>query len=749
MRLLIVSNRLPVTVTEENGELVFNASSGGLVSGLSAYLDAQPDIEHLWLGWPGSGSFSDENRLRAELRARYQAVPILLDDATADSFYNGFCNNTIWPLFHYFPTLTVYDEAMWENYKQVNAVFAEAIGAELRPDDVLWIHDYHLMLLPGLVRRKVPTLPIGFFLHIPFPSYEIFRLLPRRWGGELLRGLIEADLIGFHIADYTRHFFRCILRRLGLHHNLGVITLEHRLTKAGAFPMGIDFDKYYDAFDNREVKKERSSFRQQVGDLKVIFSVDRQDYTKGILNRLEGYEFFLQNNPAWHHKVVLFMIIVPSRTEVDQYQKAREVINQTVGRINGDFGDLHWTPVVFQYRAISFEQLAALYNVSDAGLVTPLRDGMNLVAKEYVASQREKRGVLILSEMAGAAMELGEALVINPNHREEIAEAIKTALEMPPAEQARRAEAMQERLRKYDVKKWAADFLGELERFREEASRYGTTPLEGLALERLRDCFASARKSIVFLDYDGTLVPFARTPGEAAPGRKVLRLFRALSEAPNVKTVIISGRNREDLERWYGRFDVTLVAEHGVWMREPGSGWRMPRILNNEWKPVIRRMLERYCDLLPGSFIEEKAYSLAWHFRNSDPTMSGPRVKEFVDDMVQYTAQNEIEVLMGHSVAEVKCSGVNKGMAARALLAAGEYDFIMAAGDDETDEALFRAMPPEAFSIKIGARKSFADYTLASSAELVALLEELFDVQKGIIDSVLGLFRKKPNGARR
>ncbi|MBN2351556.1 MAG: bifunctional alpha,alpha-trehalose-phosphate synthase (UDP-forming)/trehalose-phosphatase [Spirochaetales bacterium] len=749
MRLLIVSNRLPVTVAEENGALVFNASSGGLVSGLSAYLDVQPDIEHLWLGWPGSGSFSDENRLREELRARYRAVPVLLDDATADSFYNGFCNNTIWPLFHYFPSLTVYDEAMWEIYKRVNAVFAGAIAAELRPDDVLWLHDYHLMLVPGLVRKKAPGLPIGFFLHIPFPSYENFRLLPRGWGRELLHGLLEADLIGFHTPDYTQYFFRCVLRILGLNHNLGVIALGHRLAKAETFPMGIDFDKYYDAVDSREVKKETASFRRQVGDLRVVFSVDRQDYSKGILNRLEGYELFLKNNPAWRHKVVLFMIIVPSRTEVDQYQKAREVINQTIGRINGDFGDLHWTPVVFQYKAISFEQLAALYNVSDAGLVTPLRDGMNLVAKEYVASQHEKRGVLILSEMAGAAMELGEALLINPNHREEIADAIKTALEMPPSEQARRVEAMQVRLRKYDVKKWAGDFLEELERFREEASRYGTTPLEGLPLERLRDCFASARNRIVFLDYDGTLVPFARTPGEAAPGRKVIRLFRAFSEAPNVTPVLISGRNREDLDRWYGRFGVTLVAEHGVWMKEPGSDWRMPRILNNKWKPVIRRMLERYRDLLPGSFIEEKAYSLAWHFRNSDPSVSGPRVKEFVDDLVQYTARNEIEVLMGHSVAEVKCSGVNKGMTARALLAASDYDFIMAAGDDETDEALFQAMPPEAFSIKIGSKKSFADYSLSSSAELVALLEELFDVQKGIIDSVIGLFRRKPNGARR
>ncbi len=742
MRLLILSNRLQATVTEENNSVIVKSSSGGLVTGISAYLATLKDKNYLWIGWPGGSNYNDRQAVEEELCKNYHSLPVFVEEKTMDLFYNGFCNKTIWPLFHYFPYLTVYDEKMWENYKEVNAIFAEAVLKIIQPDDVLWIQDYHLMLVPQLIREKQPDVSIGFFLHIPFPSHEMFRLLPRKWGKEILQGLLDADLIGFHTYDYTQYFLRCVLRILGFNHNMGMLALEHKLTKADTFPMGIDFDKYYKAANLASVNREKALLKKGLQNLKIIFSVDRQDYTKGILKRLEGYELFLKNNPAWHQKVSLIMIVVPSRIGVEHYQKEKDIINQLIGKINGDYGNIHWTPVIYQYRAIPFEQLVALYNISDAGLVTPLRDGMNLVAKEYVAAQKEKKGVLILSEMAGAAMELGEALIINPNNREEITEAIKIALEMPLEEQARRVTAMQERLKKHDVKKWASDFFEELAKTKEEQKKYGTLRLEENELEKLFDQYNKTDRKILFLDYDGTLVPFADKPSGAVPGKKLLEIIRLLSEQSGVDIVIISGRNKKELENWYDRYPITLVAEHGVWIKKPKKEWKLSRELKNDWKPRIIQILENYKDRLPYSTIEEKEYSVVWHFRNSDYSLAGLRVKEFVDDMVQFTARNDIEVLMGNKVVEIKCSGVNKGEAARQLLSGQDYGFILAAGDDHTDELLFQALPEEAYTIKIGRQKSFAHYYLESTDEFLEIIEKMSGYRKGLFQKIFEYFKR-------
>lgn len=746
MRLLILSNRLQVTVAEKDGRGAIQPSSGGLVTGLAAYLASLKDLDYVWIGWPGSSTFSDPEQIKNELITKYHSWPVFAEEGTMDLFYNGFCNKTLWPLFHYFPAFTVYDEKMWDNYREVNARFAEEVASIIQPDDVVWIHDYHFMLAPKLIRKIKPEVPLGFFLHIPFPTYEIFRLLPRRWGKEILEGLLGADLVGFHTYDYTQYFLRCVLRILGFGHDMGLIHLPHKLTKAETFPMGIDYAKYSQAVKRSEVEKEKAVLKKTLQNVKMIFSVDRQDYTKGIVNRLEGYELFLKKNPAWHKKVQLIMIVVPSRIGVEDYQKAKDVINQIVGNVNGTYGDLQWTPIIYQYKAVSFEQLIAFYNISDVGLVTPLRDGMNLVAKEYVAAQQEKRGVLVLSEMAGAAMELGEAVIINPNNREEIAEGIKTALEMPADEQARRMAAMQERLKNNDVTKWARGFLAELEKAHKEQRKYGALLLEGSHLEALLERYHRAQNRIIFLDYDGTLVPFARTPAEAIPGKKLLKLIKLLSHHPGNRLVIISGRNKSDLQNWYGNFNLTLVAEHGVWIRPPQAEWRLLKELKNDWKPQILKTLATYRERLPQSSIEEKEYSIVWHFRNADHALSGLRVKELVDDMTNFTARNEIEVLMGNQVVEIKCSGVSKGEAARQLIAANSYDFIMAAGDDETDETLFKILPPGSLTVKIGRQKSYADFYLNSTRELLRVLEQMAggrDQPVGFFQNILGFFKPK------
>jgi trehalose 6-phosphate synthase/phosphatase len=456
---------LPVTVRQNAGELKFEKSAGGLVSGLSAYLDSLRSSplagsRYLWVGWPGAtvDSHQEEN-VKSQLYGECQAYPVFISEEDMDTFYLGFCNKTIWPLFHYFTGRSIFDETYWKSYKQVNERFCDSLAEIIHPGDVVWIHDYHLMLLPKLLRRRIPDATIGFFLHIPFPSHELFRILPREWSREILEGILGADLIGFHTADYSENFLRCVLRVLGREHEMGSTVVNGRVVKADTFPMGIDFQNFYDTAKSVEVQKEKEKLSEALRGARGVVSIDRLDYTKGVINRLGAFELFLERNPHLRRKVALMMVVVPSRIGVEHYQQMKRQIDEEVGRINGKFGDMDWTPILYQYRSLPMGPLVALYSVSDVALVTPLRDGMNLVAKEYVATRTEQTGVLILSEMAGAAHELGEALLVNPYHVEEIADALTRALEMPTAEQAYRNRAMQARLRRNNVTRWADDFI--------------------------------------------------------------------------------------------------------------------------------------------------------------------------------------------------------------------------------------------------------------------------------------------------
>ncbi len=728
MRLLIVSNRLPITVLDE-GELKFKESVGGLVTGLKAYLDtkgAQSSIDYTWIGWPGA-TIKDQNKekLKSKVYSDLHAYPVFLSEAAMDKFYHGFCNRTIWPLFHYFTSNVVYDEEGWDYYKSVNEAFCEAVVQIVRPDDVVWIHDYHLMLLPKLIREKVPGIPIGFFLHIPFPSYEVFRLLPSIWRTELLEGLLGSDLIGFHTHDYTQYFMRCVLRILGYENNMGQIARDDHLVSVGTFPMGIDFQKFYDAALSTEVQAERDDLKKVLGGHKIILSIDRLDYTKGVISRLLGYERFLEKNQQWCEKAVLVLMVVPSRTKVEHYQQMKRQIDELVGRINGKFGSIDWTPILYHYKFIEFNKLIALYNVADAALVTPLRDGMNLIAKEYLATKTDGKGVLILSEMAGASKEVREAIIINPNDIGEIASALKEALEMPEEEQIRRNGIMQSRLRRHDVTQWADSFIQALLSMKEDERSLDYKLLGPSVKGQMIDDFLKAQKRLILLDYDGTLVKFASHPQAARPTEEVLKVLRQLSENPKNEVVLLSGRDRITLQSWFGVLGIGLVAEHGAWIKRKNEEWRMSKPLTNDWKPKILPILEMYSDRLPGSFIEDKDFSLAWHYRMADHEMASIVSKELLDDLVRFTANIGVQILQGNRVIEIRNPGMNKGDAATIWTAENGFDFILAIGDDWTDEDMFKILPETAYSIKVGRAQSQAKYNLTDQDDVIDLLQEL------------------------
>jgi trehalose 6-phosphate synthase/phosphatase len=731
MRLVIVSNRLPFTVSFKEGKPEFKHSAGGLTTGLWSYLERKPAPgadrpDFLWMGWPGA-SVIPENQavVREYSRTHYKSEPVFLPEESMDRFYLGFCNQTIWPLFHYFSMLTHYEEDQWQEYRNVNRIFADAVLNALQPDDVLWIHDYHLMLLPKLIREKMPELPIGFFLHIPFPSWEIFRMLPRAWREEIIEGLLGSSLIAFHTHDYVRDFLTSVLRTSGYEHQLGNLTLRDRVVQVETFPMGVEFDRFAQAAGSRETMLQAEDLRRKCAGQKIIFSVDRLDYTKGLINRLRGYELFLKNNPQWHGKVVFVISVAPSRIGVDSYQAMKQEIEQTVGRIVGDYGNVHWTPLVYQFRNLSFDEIVPLYRMCDVALITPLRDGMNLVAKEFMASRPDQTGVLILSEMAGAAKEMGEAIIINPFHREDFARALEQALAMPAEEQIRRNQLMQERLRRYNVVRWADDFVQALISTQKTEAARKARLLTGKASAGVVHQYRAAARRTLLLDYDGTLVPFAPDPKLARPDAELVQLLTALAADPANHVTIISGRPRATLAEWFGKLPISLIAEHGVWLRYPGGDWRMLRAMTTDWKERVRPILQLYVDRLPGALLEEKEFSLAWHYRRADPEQASLCAKELMDDLAGYTRNIDVQVFEGNKVIELRNTGVNKGSAAVEWLRQFSPDFILGIGDDWTDEDMFRALPPEAVSVRVGVANTAAKYYLTNHTAVRRLLHEM------------------------
>ncbi|MBW2038937.1 MAG: bifunctional alpha,alpha-trehalose-phosphate synthase (UDP-forming)/trehalose-phosphatase [Deltaproteobacteria bacterium] len=721
-RLLIVSNRLSISIERRKRRLHFQPSVGGLAIGLGSFYKS---YNSLWIGWPGIAlnkkDGEEKKALEARLLSEFNCYPVFLSQNDVDNYYHGFCNRTLWPLYHYFTQYVVYDETLYETYKRVNKFFCDAVMEVAKEDDIIWIHDYHLMLLPRLIREKMPDATIGFFLHIPFPSFEIFQLLP--WRKEILEGLLGADLIGFHTYDYARHFLSNVRNLLGYEHTLGQIAGEDRVIRVDVFPMGIDYGGYAGATERPEVQKDVSRLHKKLGDSKLILSIDRLDYTKGIPQRLEAFNTFLKKNPHYKEKVTLILVAVPSRTQVEHYRFLKKQVDELIGKIDGEHGTIGWVPIWYLYRFLRFPTLNALYSIADVALVTPLRDGMNLIAKEYLASKTDGRGVLILSEMAGASKELGEALIVNPNNKEELVEALEKALIMPEDEQIKGNRMMQKRLQRYNVRRWAEDFVERLLFIkaiqREMCARVLTPQMK----QKLVSDYRKGERRLLLLDYDGTLISFFVRPEVAKPTEPLLKLLEKLSEDPKNEMVIISGRDRDTLEKWFGNINLCLVAEHGALIKE--KGWELIEPLTNDWKEEIRPILELYMDRTPGSFIEEKEFSLVWHYRKAESELDSVRVRELKEALFHLTANLNLGVLEGSKVIEVKNVGINKGRAALRWLSKEKWDFILTIGDDLTDEDIFAVLPESAYSIKVGLGPSKARFNITSQYEVRELLKEL------------------------
>lgn len=708
-RLLVVSNRLPVTVGIAQGKAVVTPSMGGLATGLRGPFERS---QGLWIGWPGDLSRLGDAARRAalaELEAM-RTVPVELTPEEVDRYYEDFSNGVLWPLFHYLLDRIPLHSEGWDMYMRVNAKFADAVVAHYRPGDVIWVQDYQLLLLPGLLRKRLPDARIGFFLHIPFPASEVFRLLP--WREDVLRGMLGADLVGFHTPSYTRHFASATVRVLGHEPVFDELFVEGRRVRFRAYPMGIDAQAFAGPGDSLE------GFALRPGE-RLLLGVDRLDYTKGIRRRLTAVERVLERRPDLRGKLRMVQIAVPSREKIGAYEDFRRRVEQTVGRINGRWSTLGSVPIHYLYKGFPQGQLISLYRAASVMLVTPLRDGMNLVAKEFAAARTDGDGVLVLSEFAGAAEEMSDALIVNPTDVDDIARAIERALDMEEAERRSRMAALRGRVMRFDVHRWAEEFLAQLQ----EATPVPEGGL-GTALPT-EEVLAAARRAerlVLLLDYDGTLVPIVKRPELAVPDRELLELLGDLSKVPGVDVHVISGRPRVDLEKWLGDLPLGLHVEHGMYSRVDGA-WRARASVPEDLRERVRATLEHVASCTPGSRVEIKAAGLAWHYREVEREHGAHQAHELRLHLRELLVGTPLEVLAGNKVVEVRPRGIHKGLLLRDLLRPG--DLPLAIGDDRTDEDMFRALPPDALTVRVGVGPSAARYRLPDVAAVRALLRAL------------------------
>jgi trehalose 6-phosphate synthase/phosphatase len=718
-RVLIVSNRLPVTVRADADGVEVQPSVGGVATGLWGPHERSGG---LWIGWTGLVDPLPEKD-QTELAARLEAMRLVQVSLTREEvqrYYESYSNGVLWPLFHYFAGELPLEVQGFEDYERVNRRFADAVIAHHRPGDLVWIHDYQLMRVPALVRSRIPEARIGFFLHIPFPSSETFRILPQR--EQILEGLLGADLIGFHTAAYVRHFSSSVLRTTGAWTDVDRIPWRGREVRLGVFPMGVDAARWRELAGEPAVVEEIQALRS--GSERLLVGIDRLDYTKGIPRRLLAYEQLLLRHPELCEHVRAVQLAVPSRTGVGAYQGLRETVDALVGRINGRFATPTWSPVRYLARGLSPPEVAALYRAADVLVVTPIRDGMNLVAKEFIAARTDRDGVLVLSEFTGAAAELAEALIVNPYDVEGTAEALWRALQMPSEERHIRMTALRARVETYDVHRWAREFLDRLGSDIEAPHALRPSAPSALAAAQAR--IRAAPSATLLIDYDGTLVEFAPTPDLAVPDAGLLTLLDALARRYVVH--VVSGRRRDTLERWLAALPVGLHAEHGYWSRMRGERWNGAVIDPSSWLPQVRTILEEYAARTPGALVEEKTAGLAWHYRAADPEFGAAQAGDLLLHLATLLSNAPAEVLTGDHVVEIRPQGVNKGKVVPAVVAHSPRGTLVAAlGDDRTDEDLFAALPPGSVSIHVGPAASRADLRVRNVTEARAFLRGLLE----------------------
>jgi trehalose 6-phosphate synthase/phosphatase len=727
-RVFIVSNRLPVSF--EKGKI--SKGQGGLVTAITGIKSAQ---EFIWVG--STIKQKDNQQFVSALkkdRGRMKYSPLFLEAQTYKTFYNKFCNDVLWPLLHYETELVKFSPEAWEVYKQVNYEFAQKLAKETKAADNVWVHDFHLFLLPKYLKQLRPNLKVGFFLHVPFPSSEITRQLPV--AKELLEGVLHSDLIGFHDYGYLSHFTSSVRKLVNVDEirSLYIRKQNHR-TKLGVFPASIDTQKFQNLTEAKKTKDVLNRWAQQQGPRKIrhVLGIDRLDYIKGIDLKLKIFEKFLKDHPEMVGKVSLVQIAIPSRVDVPEYIQLRNEVESMVGKINGEFGQANYTPVKYIFRSITPSELAALYHSSECLLITSKRDGMNLIAIEYTVSQNEKNpGCLVLSEFAGAISTLSSALSINPWDTQKSADQLYRALTMRLKERRERVIPMKRFYEGYTATAWAKRFLKDLNVIK---PTQGKTVLVDVGKKEFLRRFKSIERIALFLDYDGTLAPIADSPENAMMSAKMRNILKKLSTNKKVDVVVVSGRNREFLVKQTKGMQLGLCAEHGAFFKAHQKNWKcLVSDPKKRWYSPVRKIMKDFALRVPHSFVEQKEYALCWHYRNSPKDFADFQATKLKTELESLMYEWPITTIEGKKIIEVKDFSSSKGTFVRWFLNQPEGTvpkniLPVAIGDDTTDEYMFQEVNDMGgVSIKVGLESTTARYRLDHQSDVLALLTFINDL---------------------
>lgn len=725
---IIVSNRLPVKVDSVTGELT--GSTGGLVSAIMG-IKGCPSLT-----WVGALTDSvDSKQLKKfckdDSQSAFSPLPVILEEGVYNDYYNGFCNSVLWPLLHYESDRVTFSSDEWKAYEEVNKRFADTIVDSISGNEVIWVHDFHLFLLPALLKEKRPDLKVGFFLHIPFPSSEIFRQLPVR--KQLLEGVMASDLIGFHDFSYLRHFASSVGQVLGVDSNLLAISSGNKSTQLGVFPVSIDTDKFLNTTSSPEVQSLCREHISSGDECKFVLGVDRLDYIKGIKLKLKLFARYLEKYPENIGRVSLVQLAVPSRIDVPEYLQLKHDVEQLVGEINGEFGTAHYVPVRYIYGEMSFDELVALYRHSDALLVTSKRDGMNLVCLEYLVSQDpESPGVIVLSEFAGASATLSHARMINPWDADLSADVLQDALSCELETRKSNYNSMVSYLEGYTATDWADSFISALESYPDKYTFAGATLLENEAKRELLRSTSLKDRLLLFLDFDGTLAPICNAPEEVYLSTKTRKILEDLCNLSNTDVVVVSGREEKFLKSRLEGLNIGIASEHGSSYLD-NLGAESVDLLRGErllWRATVEQIMEDYSRRVPESFIERKKFGVAWHFRRSPSEFGSYQARRLRIDLEGALRGQSAFVLVGSKVVEVRAVEANKGAFIEWYLDnftfKGEPVGVFAMGDDVTDEDMFSVVDSfRGASVKVGREDTCAQYCLKSQTEVNSLLVEI------------------------
>ncbi|KAL4189863.1 hypothetical protein AMTRI_Chr08g209160 [Amborella trichopoda] len=784
-RIIIVANQLPLRARRrpDNRGWIFSWDDDSLLLQLK---DGLPDeLDVIYIGsLKVEVDLNEQEEVAQILLEKFKCVPAFLSPELLIKFYHGFCKQHLWPLFHYMLPLSPhhgnrFDRSLWQAYVSANKIFADKVMEVLNPeDDFVWVHDYHLMVLPNFLRRRFNRLKMGFFLHSPFPSSEIYRTLPVR--DEILRSLLNTDLIGFHTFDYARHFLSCCSRMLGLEYQSkrGYIGLDYygRTVGIKILPLGIHMGQLQSLLNLADKEWRVNELIEQFKGKTVVLGVDDLDIFKGINLKLLAMEQLLVQHASRRGKVVLVQIMNPARGIGRDVEDLQAEIIATSDRINEAFGSPGYEPVVLIDRAVPLNERIAYYTVAECVAVTAVRDGLNLTPYEYIVCRQggnfvnpsdgtPKKSMLVVSEFIGCSPSLSGAIRVNPWNVDAVAEAINVALATSEAEKQLRHEKHYRYVSTHDVAYWARSFMQDMERICKDHSRrrywgigfgfgFKVVALDPyfrkLSIEHIVSAYKRTKSRAILLDYDGTVMP--RTSISKAPSAEVISILNTLCGDPKNVVFIVSGRGRDPLSSWFAPCEkLGLSAEHGYFLRwKRDEQWEtFDHTLDLAWMRIAEPVMKLYTETTDGSSIETKESALVWHHQDADPDFGSCQAKELLDHLESVLANEPVAVKSGHHIVEVKPQGVSKGIVVEKLLSAmaekgSMPDFVLCIGDDRSDEDMFEAirgngaslgssgnlspLNREVFACTVGQKPSKARYYLDDPQEVITMLQSLADV---------------------